>query len=61
MNVKDLTNTELAIAVVKCLDGMQMPDGCHGCPLEDENGCIYDLKIEVAKRLMSCSEPENRN
>lgn len=49
--VLSLSNLELTIAFVKCFDGEEC-DSCHGCPLEGESGCAYDLKIEIAKRLM---------
>lgn len=58
MEIKELSNAELAIAVVKCLDAYGTTDGCHGCPLEDEMSCAYHLKIEVVKRLTRCDEME---
>ena len=49
--VNALTKLELLVAFVHCFDGDGC-DNCEGCPLEDVDGCKYDLKMEIAERLM---------
>ena len=51
MDFSEVSNIELAIAVVKCIDSGGGGE-CHGCPLEGETSCGYYLKIEVMKRLL---------
>lgn len=49
--IKELSNLELVIAFIKCFDNGDCST-CHGCPLEKEAGCAYELKMEIAERLM---------
>lgn len=50
--LKELSKIELVIAFVKCFDGGVDCDHCHGCPLEGETSCAYNLKMEIVNRLM---------
>lgn len=52
LKIKSLSKVELLIAFVKCFDNGDECEGCHGCPLEDEAGCAYNLKMEIVDRLM---------
>ena len=51
-----MDRTTMVVSLVHCMstheDEYGLDRNCDGCPLQDEKGCMYDLKMAVLEELL---------